>query len=224
MNTSKQNIEVSKEEILDSIVKDWTTPITRQDCYEAMDKWYAQHQSNTSESKNEPEKSDIEDLRNRFSEWYIKKESQNPPLAMQIFYWFENNIKSLNATSEPIKIFNVLDNCDAFRDWLKENNIPYLSNGAFTCFDLNQDIFSIGKKFGVYEYLNKPVVNESAEPIKDKELLSVEKLFPVVEKICNEYYSGDQMSDMVKKCWILQEFIQSILAKQYAASQANNSK
>lgn len=30
----------SKEEILDSIVKDWATPITRQDCYEAMDEWH----------------------------------------------------------------------------------------------------------------------------------------------------------------------------------------
>lgn len=28
---------MSKEEILDSIVRDWATPVTRQDCYAAMD-------------------------------------------------------------------------------------------------------------------------------------------------------------------------------------------
>lgn len=33
---------MTKEEILDTVVRDWATPPTRQDCYEAMDSYSRQ--------------------------------------------------------------------------------------------------------------------------------------------------------------------------------------
>lgn len=37
----------------------------------------------------------VEDLRQAFADWYFefKNETGQPPLAMQIFFWFENNLK-----------------------------------------------------------------------------------------------------------------------------------
>jgi hypothetical protein len=39
--------------------------------------------------------SNVEALRGNFSDWYfgIKEETGKPPLAMQIFFWFENNLR-----------------------------------------------------------------------------------------------------------------------------------
>lgn len=49
------------------------------------------------------------------------------------------------------------DNCNAFREWLDENKIPYLRTGHTTTFDMTKvDIFDVAKQYGIYEYLNKP--------------------------------------------------------------------
>lgn len=49
--------------------------------------------------------SNVEDLRQKFGDWYfgIKEDTGNPPLAMQIFYWFEKNVWVFNVLNSEQK-------------------------------------------------------------------------------------------------------------------------
>lgn len=78
----------------------------------------------------------IEQLRIEFSEWYfgIKEQIGKPPLAMQIFYWFESRISGLpappNEKSASLKPNKITDSAieKMAKDSAYENN---MLNGEF---------------------------------------------------------------------------------------------
>ncbi len=55
--------------------------------------------------------------------------------------------------NKEITHFHIADNSDALREWLKARNIEYIPNGHFTSIKIEEDIFSLGMKFGVYKYI-----------------------------------------------------------------------
>jgi len=55
-----------------------------------------------------------EDLRQRFSEWYFGVKESNsegkPPLAMQIFYWFDKNLGIFDTLTKTPEIWVIKQN------------------------------------------------------------------------------------------------------------------
>ena len=104
-----------------------------------------------------------------------------------------------NPLHKQFTHFNVADNCDAFHDWLRDNNIEFTPDGHFTSIPFEgNDIFSIGGKWELYKQKNKP---------KDDGWISVKEVGPpkehgmflvwVGDMAIKHYYNGQR--------WLLQE-------------------
>lgn len=57
---------------------------------------------------------------------------------------------------EEITYFHINDNSDALRSWLDTKAVPYIRNGNFTSINIMEDIFNLGKEYGIYYRENHP--------------------------------------------------------------------